>query len=63
VLSQRINWPWFIASQFAFGIAAGLVVVRQQKIRTLQNFPFAIRAGIEAPGAMLEKHDGEEERR
>ena len=63
VLSQRINWSWFIASQFAFGIAAGLVVVRQQKIRTLQNFPFAILAGIEAPGAMLEKHEGEEERK
>ena len=63
VLSQRINWSWFIASQLTFGIAAGLVVVRQQKIRTLQNFPFAIRAGIEAPGAMLEKHDSEEERK
>jgi hypothetical protein len=55
VLSQRINWAWFIASQFAFGIAAGIVVARQQKIRTLQNFPFAVRAGIETPGAMPEK--------
>ena len=58
VLSQRINWSWFVASQFAFGIAAGLVVARQQKIRTLQNFPFAVLAGIEAPGAMHEKHEG-----
>ena len=56
VLSQRINWSWFVASQFAFGIAAGIVVARQQKIRTLQNFPFAVLAGIEAPGAMHEKH-------
>jgi hypothetical protein len=57
VLSQRINWVWFIASQFAFGIAAGIVVARQQKIRTLQNFPFAVLAGIEAPGAMHEKRE------
>ena len=57
VLSRRINWLWFIASQFSFGIAAGIVVARQQKIRTLQNFPFVVLAGIEAPGAMREKHE------
>jgi hypothetical protein len=57
VLSRRIHWGWFVASQFAFGIAAGVVVARQQKIRTLQNFPFAVLAGIEAPGAMREKHE------
>jgi hypothetical protein len=62
VLSQRINWWWFVASQFAFGIAAGIVVARQQKIRTLQQFPFAVRAGIEAPGAMTEKDKHPEER-
>ena len=63
VLSQRVNWVWFIASQFAFGIAAGIVVARQQKIRTLQNFPFMVLAGIETPGAMSEKHEAPEERR
>ena len=60
VLSQRVNWVWFVASQFAFGIAAGIVVARQQKIRTLQNFPFAVLAGIEAPGTMREKHEDQE---
>jgi len=63
VLSQRVNWVWFIASQFAFGIAAGVVVARQQKIRTLQNFPFTVLAGIETPGAMSEKREAPEERR
>lgn len=62
VLSQRINWWWFVASQFAFGIAAGIVVARQQRIRTLQQFPFAVRAGIEAPGTMTEKDKHSEER-
>lgn len=62
VLNQRINWWWFAASQFAFGITAGIVVARQQKIRTLQQFPFAVRAGIEAPGAMTERDEHFEER-
>jgi hypothetical protein len=57
VLSQRINWPWFVASQIAFGIAAGIVVTRQEKIRTLQQFPFEFRAGIEIPGVMREKKE------
>jgi len=25
---ERVDWPWFIASQFVFGIAAALVVMR-----------------------------------
>src|SRR6202790_1108012 len=55
LLNQLINWPWFIASQFAFGIVAGFVVVRQQRVRTRQFVPFLMRAGIEAPGMMEEK--------
>lgn len=50
LLDARIDWPWFIASQFAFGIVAGLVVVRQERVGTGQLLPFSIRAGIEAPG-------------
>jgi hypothetical protein len=55
VLSQRVNWPWFVVSQIAFGVVAGVVVTRQEKIRTLQQFPFECRAGIETPGVMREK--------
>jgi hypothetical protein len=54
LLKQRVDWWWFIASQFAFGIVAGLVVVRQQRV-PIKQFPFALRAGIEAPGAMLQR--------
>jgi hypothetical protein len=32
VLQQRVDWPWFIVSQFVFGIAAALVVHRSEKI-------------------------------
>jgi hypothetical protein len=50
LLNEHIDWSWFIASQFAFGIVAGLVVVRQEQVRTRQFVPFPMRAGIEAPG-------------
>jgi len=55
LLDERIDWRWFIASQFAFGIVAGLVVVRQERVRVRQFLPFAMRAGIETPGS-AEKH-------
>jgi hypothetical protein len=48
-LNARIDWPWFVASQIAFGLAAGLVVARSEKIATLQSAPFIVRAGIEFP--------------
>jgi hypothetical protein len=52
VLESHIDWFWFIASQIAFGIVAGLVVMRQHRVRTRENLPFALRAGIEAPGTI-----------
>ena len=50
-LNQKIDWTWFVLSQVGFGIVAGVVVSRQERIRTLQHLPFALRAGFEAPGA------------
>jgi len=47
-LDARIDWPWFVLSQIGFGIAAGLVISRREKIPTLQSAPIAVRAGIEA---------------
>src|SRR3984957_1460912 len=55
LLDARIDWPWFIASQFAFGIVAGLVVARLERISTRQLQPFLMRAGIEAPRVEEEK--------
>ncbi len=55
LLNERIDWRWFIASQFAFGIVAGLVVVRQARVPVGQFVPFIMRAGIEAPGISGEK--------
>ncbi|HEX3997390.1 MAG TPA: hypothetical protein VHX65_02455 [Pirellulales bacterium] len=33
ILRERVDWPWYIASQFVFGIAASIVVVRSEQIR------------------------------
>ena len=59
VLESHINWFWFMASQIGFGVVAGLVVIRQSRVPTRENLPFAVRAGIEAPGMMREKENGE----
>jgi hypothetical protein len=50
VLEKRIDWLWFTASQIAFGVVAGLVVMRYSPRTTQENVPLALRAGIEAPG-------------
>jgi hypothetical protein len=57
VLDERIDWRWFIASQCAFGVLAGLVVKRQNPVRTRQMMPFSVLAGIETPGAMHERSE------
>jgi len=60
LLTTHIDWLWFVASQVAFGIVAGLVVVRQASILTGENMSFALRAGIEAPGLIPRRGSGEE---
>jgi hypothetical protein len=59
VLESHINWFWFMASQIGFGVVAGLVVMRQSRVPTRENLPFAVRAGIETPGMMRQKESGE----
>jgi len=54
-LQARIDWGWFMASQFAFGLVAGFVVARHEPIATMQYLPFVIRAGIEGSGIGDEK--------
>jgi hypothetical protein len=59
LLASHINWFWFIASQIAFGVVAGVVVMRQQSVSTRENLPFVLRAGIEAPGTVPQRESGE----
>lgn len=60
VLSQRIDWLWFVISQVGFGIVAGIVVSRQLRIRTWQRAPLSLRAGMEASG-MARENRGKDE--
>ena len=60
LLASHIDWPWFIASQMAFGIVAGIVVTKQSRMLTRENLPFLMRAGIEAPGITPPRENGED---
>jgi len=44
LLNQRIDWFWFVLSQVGFGIVAGIVVSRQERVRTWQH-PAPCRSG------------------
>ena len=62
LLASHIDWFWFVASQVAFGIVAGIVVVRQASFPTRENVSFVLRAGIEAPGTTPPRESGEQRR-
>ena len=32
LLQEAVDWPWFIVSQFVYGITAAIVVVRTEEI-------------------------------
>jgi hypothetical protein len=51
-LNSKIAWSWFIASQIAYGLIAGYIVAHTKWVETAQSWPFAARAGLEAPGLM-----------
>jgi hypothetical protein len=61
VMNDRINWAWFVFSQIAFGVVAGTVVARQERIATRQPMPLQVRMGLDAPG-LLDDRDQEQER-
>jgi len=57
IFSERIDWPWFIVSQIAFGTTAGIIVSRIERLRTWQHLPFSKRAGLEEDEA-ADDHGG-----
>jgi hypothetical protein len=50
MLAEQIDWGWFILSQLGFGVVAGLVVSRRERLATAQPLPWQVRAGVEATG-------------
>ena len=61
VMNRRVDWPWFVLCQIAFGIVAGIVVARQERISTRRNLPLIVRLGIEAEGLVPEHQPEREE--
>jgi hypothetical protein len=56
-LNAWIDWIWFIASQIAFGLTTGYVVDHSKMVETMQTWPLAARAGLEAPGLMRDREE------
>jgi hypothetical protein len=54
VLNERIDWGWFVASQVTFGMVAGWIVSRDNKVPTGQWLPVSIRMGLETPGLRVQ---------
>ena len=48
ILSDRMNWGWFVASQVAYGLTATFVIHLRVKVRSaeFQALPFNTRAGL-----------------
>ena len=57
VLAAHIAWGWFLISQVTYGVTAGIVVSRQERVPTGQSLSFAARLGFEAPGLMESRPD------
>ncbi|MBT5582881.1 MAG: hypothetical protein HOJ54_02625 [Phycisphaerae bacterium] len=49
-LQIHIEWIWFVASQVVFGLVAGWYILRTEKIKTMQNWHYLERIGVETPG-------------
>jgi hypothetical protein len=47
-LAARVDWPWFVICQVAFGVVGGYVVFKSQKVETMQSWPIAHRLGVHA---------------
>ena len=49
-LDAHIAWGWFVVSQIFYGVVAGSVVARAERIRTVATLPPIARLGLETPG-------------
>ncbi len=56
IFAERISWLWFVASQIAFGLAAGFVISKTYKVSAMQQLPISARLGVEAQHRGEGKH-------
>jgi len=60
-LDAHIAWGWFVVSQIFYGVVAGFVVARAERIRTVASLPPIARLGLETPG-LIPSRETEDER-
>lgn len=56
-LADHIAWGWFLVSQVVYGLTAGIVVSRQERVPTGQSLSFIERLGFEGSGLMDSRPD------
>ncbi|MDR3723094.1 MAG: hypothetical protein P4K83_01215 [Terracidiphilus sp.] len=58
ILSDRMDWWWFVASQVAYGLTAAFVIHLRVQVRSaeFQALPFNTRAGLHTDGG---RHSGQ----
>ena len=56
-MNDRVSWPWFVGCQLAFGLVGGYVIARSTNIQTMQSWPLAERAYLDAPGLKPPRED------
>jgi len=47
-LAGRVDWPWFIICQVAFGLVGGFVIFKLGRVETMQSWSVAQKLGVEA---------------
>jgi len=60
-LDAHIAWGWFVVSHIFYGVVAGFVVARAERIRTVASLPPIARLGLETPG-LIPSRETEDER-
>ena len=53
VMNQFVDWPWYVASQFVYGVAASMVILRSEKIPIAPRGPGADEGGPSIPHGWL----------
>ncbi len=56
-MDKYVSWPWFVVCQLGYALVAGYYIKTSQRIETLQTYPIARRAGLEAMRSRKEESD------
>ena len=58
ILAARVSWPWFVGSQLAYGLVAGVVVERTARVAS--RHPNGRASSTDEKKTLSKEHGGEE---